>query len=183
MNGKRDRSAILEFQDYQANKGLLQKATANSRKAALSKVLNILSPEEAQDITIVDLDELMIRFSNLKGKDYTPASLNAYKSRVKAALDDFATYIANPLGFRPSVARRERSQKTERTAQKSAVEENEPKSAAHLSNVTSFDISDILPIPLRQNVTVRIHGLPYDMTHSEAKKVANVILAMAEPPN
>lgn len=36
-----------------------------------------------------------------------------------------------------------------------------------------------LPIPLRQNLTVRVFGLPYDLTAAEAKKIANIILAHA----
>ena len=187
MNGKRSREAVLEFQDYQSNKGLLAKGTAGARKAALGKVLGILSPEEAEDVTDVDLDDLMMRFSNLQGKDYTPGSLNTYKSRIKSALDDFRAYLDNPLAFRPNVNRRERTAKPAR-ATKSAEEtqsaaplqvnasQPEPQRQAN----TSFGASaDILPIPLRPDLTIRIHGLPFDMTEAEAKKIANVVLAMA----
>jgi hypothetical protein len=179
MNGKRSREAILEFQDYQANKGLLAKGTAVARKAALSKVLGILPKEEAEDITGIDLDDVMIRFSNLQGKDYTPGSMNTYKSRVKAAIDDFEAYLSNPLGFRPSVNRRDRSTKSEKTPPKKGVPTEEYYEQHVKTSAPNFDASNILPIPLRADLTVRIQGLPFDMTLSEAKKIANVVLAMA----
>jgi len=39
--------------------------------------------------------------------------------------------------------------------------------------------SGIVPIPIRAVLTVHIQGLPFDLSHREAKKIANVILAMA----
>lgn len=180
MNGKRTREAILEFQDYQAAKGLLAKGTAMARKAALGKVLGILAHEEAEDVTQIDLDDVMLRFSNLQGRDYTPGSMTTYKSRVKAALEDFEAYLSNPLGFRPSVNRRDRAPKNEKSQSKPADStpsaETTSKSAA-----PAFDSASILPIPLRADLIVRIQGLPFDMTEAEAKKIANVVLAMANP--
>jgi hypothetical protein len=40
---------------------------------------------------------------------------------------------------------------------------------------------DVLPIPIRADLTVRVHGLPFDLTQAEARKVAAVIQAMAVP--
>lgn len=179
MNGKRSREAIIDFQDYQGAKGLLAKGTASARKAALGKVLGILPAEEAEDVTKIDLDDVMLRFSNLQGRDYTPGSMNTYKSRVKAALEDFEAYLSNPLGFRPSVNRRDRVvAKAEKPMAKkpSHVETHDPVIKVA---TPAFDNTSILPIPLRADLIVRIQGLPFDMTAAEARKIANVVLAMA----
>jgi hypothetical protein len=37
----------------------------------------------------------------------------------------------------------------------------------------------ILPIKIRKDLTIHIQDLPFDMTEAEAKKIANVILALA----
>jgi hypothetical protein len=37
----------------------------------------------------------------------------------------------------------------------------------------------ILPIPIRADLTVYIQGLPFDLTESEAKRISNVVTAMA----
>ncbi|MBV9158845.1 MAG: hypothetical protein JO097_21475 [Acidobacteriaceae bacterium] len=188
MNGKKSREAVLEFQDYQASKGLLARGTAMARKIALGKVLGILNEDEAQDVTKVDLDDLMLRFSNLQGKDYTPGSMMTYKSRVKAALEDFDSYLANPLGFRPSVNRRDKGVKADRSGVSKKVGSSRAAvqpSAETLESTTSkpvgvgFAAENILPIPLRADLTVRIQGLPFDMTKAEAEKIANVVKAMA----
>ena len=39
----------------------------------------------------------------------------------------------------------------------------------------------VYPIPIRQDVTVRIHGLPADLTAGEANKIAAVVKALATP--
>ena len=41
--------------------------------------------------------------------------------------------------------------------------------------------SNIVPIPIRADLTVYVQGLPYDLSSTEARKIANVILAMAAP--
>lgn len=184
MNGKRDVAAILEFQDYQSEKGLLAKGTASARKAALGKVLGILDGEEARDVTVIDLDDVMLRFSNLEGRSYTPGSLTTYKSRVASALEDFSRYLENPLGFRPAINKR--ASKTNKPAEKKPAAPNIEKNHELPATTTQpkssgshFESATILPIPLRQNLVVRIQGLPFDMTSAEAKKIANVVLAMA----
>jgi hypothetical protein len=35
----------------------------------------------------------------------------------------------------------------------------------------------IFPIPIRDDVTIRIQGLPFDLTKAEAAKIAAVVLA------
>jgi hypothetical protein len=38
-----------------------------------------------------------------------------------------------------------------------------------------------VPIPIRADLTILVHGLPFDLTESEARKISNVVLAMAMP--
>lgn len=181
-NHDRSREAALRFMDYLANKGLMAPATARSRKAALSKVLSVLEEDEAVDVTNIDLEDVMVRFNNLQGQGYTPQSLQTYKSRAKSALEDFEAYLDNPLGFRPSINKRAtRAPSTKMddqptTSNASPVAEGEspkPKPSAEFVNPT------ILPIPIRADVTVRVQGLPFDLTPQEASKIAAVIKAMA----
>ena len=105
-NDNRSRDGALKFMDYLSHKGLMAPATARARKAALGKVLSVLDEGEANDVTQIDLDDTMTRFTNLHGQNYTPQSLQVYKSRAKSALEDFEDYLENPLGFRPSLNKR-----------------------------------------------------------------------------
>lgn len=183
MTKDRSRAALIKFLDFMANKGLAPANTVNARKAAANKILGILNDEEASDISNLDLASLMARFSNLNGHDYTPASLTTYQSRLKSSIEDFFAYQENPLTFKPSGKQREKAVKipsskdptsglsSERGAPPDDAVTRQPHPTA-LSSLT-------LPIPLRANLTVQIHGLPFDLTKSEANKIAAVISAFS----
>lgn len=40
---------------------------------------------------------------------------------------------------------------------------------------------NVFPVPIREGVTVRIQGIPHDLTPDEAAKIARVIVAIAQP--
>jgi hypothetical protein len=182
-DGKKSRDAAIEFLEYLAQKGLMAPATARARKAAVNTVLSILDDQEAQDVTSINLDDVMSRFGHLQGKDYTPHSLRTYKSRVRSALDDFASYVKNPLGFRTNVQIRDRKPSPSNTPTNSTrsapdspvVDAPRPSVQA----VAGPMANSIVPIPIRADLTILIHGLPFDLTQAEAKKIASVIQAMA----
>ena len=182
MASDRSRDDLVDFLDYLGDKGLLAKATAAARKTAAAKILAVLSEEEASDVTDLDIDLLMSRFDNLNPRQYTPESLQTYRSRLNKGLEDFRAYLDNPVTFRPrSTSRPNRdsvSPKKKRQTASSLV--TRPVSAPS-SPVVELPNANVLPIPLRQNLTVRIFGLPFDLTKAEATKVANIILAHAMP--
>ncbi|MYB76103.1 MAG: hypothetical protein F4X83_03205 [Chloroflexi bacterium] len=180
MSNERSRANLLEFLKYLADKGLIAKNTANARRAAAGKVLQILSDEEAHDVTKLNLDEVMSRFQNLEGKGYTPASLATYRARIKTAVDDFENYLENPLGFKPTVRRRESNKPKSATS----ARREQPKSssgASHSNTAPQLMSKSIVPVPIRQATTVYIQGLPFDLSEAEADRIANVIRAMATP--
>lgn len=178
----RSKQGLMEFLDYLANKGLMAKATVAARKAAAGKLLGILSDEEASDVTKLDLDHVVERFQNLEGKNYTPASLTTYRSRTRSAIDDFVAYLENPLAFRPNLQSRERRQKTDAKRDANPQEKAAPTSTERPASKPYFEPSgSIIPIPIRADVTVYVQGIPFDLTSTEATKIANVIKAMSTP--
>jgi hypothetical protein len=178
MDSSKSREALAEFLDYLADKGLMAKPTAMSRKAAASKILGILEKGEASDVTAIDIDNVVSRFGNLHGKDYTPQSLTTYKSRLHSAIEDFRTYLANPLAFRPSVQNRERTKVKPNKESPKAVPE--ARAEPTRSAPTPMTTSNILPIAIRADLTVYIQGLPLDLTQAEARKISAVVVAMAQ---
>jgi hypothetical protein len=182
MSNDRSLSGFLAFLDYLGEKGLMNPSTATTRKASANKIFSILSDEESKDVLALDLNQVMMRFHNLQGQNYSPGSIQTYQSRVKSSLEDFKAYIDNPLGFKPSVTPKERKPKTSKqqsdTGEDSRAEKpNKPSQTS--AQETGFTNSSILPIPLRADLVVRIQGLPFDLTQAEANKLAAVIKAMA----
>lgn len=181
MAGPRSRAELLKFLDYVGSKGLMSPATAESRKASVNKVLGILSDEEADDVATIDIEEVVRRFANLHGQGYTQDSLRTYKSRTKSSIQDFLRYVENPLGFKVGGQSRERKQK-QTNGQPSAKDEAVSLQApAPVRGTPPTAATSILPIPIRADLVVHVQGLPYDLTQGEAKKIANVIQAMAVP--
>lgn len=178
MTNPRSRQELLKFLDYVGAKGLLSPATAESRKASVNKVLGILSDDEAADVGRIDLEEVVRRFANLHGQGYTADSLRTYKSRTKSSIDDFLRYVDNPMAFKVGGAKRTpRSKNAKENGNQSTAAAATPQNPA--AAITPSAGSAIIPIALRADLTVHIQGLPFDLTGREAKKIANVILAMA----
>lgn len=181
--GQRSREELFRFLDYVRAKGLMSPNTVESRKASANKVLGILDDEEAEDVTKLDLDEVVHRFGNLHGQKYTPDSLRSYKSRTKSAIEDFARYLENPLAFKPGVQRREKKGSNgapqKRTPHLVAQSAGTSAPVTERPAIVPAASSTILPIPLRADLTVHVQGLPFDLTPAEAKKIAAVIQAMA----
>ena len=174
--------SLLGFIDWMSSKGLMQRNTAAGRKAACSKVLGVLDPEEQDDVTQVNLDEAMARFHNLEGRNYVPASLAVYRSRVGAAIDDFKRHLADPASFKPGV-----SQRRQTPSQGKKHVKKEPQQTATRASSSPAESNpgsghspvNVFPIAIRPDVVVRIQGLPFDLTETEARKIANVVLALA----
>ena len=183
MDNNKSREALIEFLDYLAQKGLMAPATVQARKASVNTVLGILDNQEAHDVSAINLDAVMDRFTNLQGKAYNPQSLRTYKSRVKSALDDFLRYVENPLAFKPKVQVRERKLTTAKSPSGEGTKTSDgPMAEVQRSSTAAVAgpmASSILPIPIRADLTIYIQGLPFDLSEAEAKKIANVVQAMA----
>jgi hypothetical protein len=176
MAEKRSRQDFMEFLDWISQKGLMAPNTISSRKAAASKVLAILDGKESQDVTKLDVDDLMRRFGHQEGKNYTPGSLQTYASRLRAALEDFKTYADEPMSFRPGVQPRERRKPEPKRDAAAMTPQPGPQAASVVLPLNA------LSIPIRPDKAILGQGLPYDVTEAEATKIANVIRAMASPP-
>lgn len=176
-------NALIEFLEWTAEKGLMAKNTVGGRKAAVSAVLGILDPEEKGDVTSVDLDSAMTRFVNLQGKKYNTSSLNVYKSRTNAAIADFRKWLDDPLSFKPQANKVEKKPqgKTAKGPKETASKVGQADQQQPGASASPSASANVFPIPIRENIVVRIHGLPFDLTSSEAEKIANVVKAMAMP--
>jgi hypothetical protein len=175
----RSLTALLGFIDYLGTKGLAPKNTVAGRKAAVSKVLGVLDPEEVGDVTTIDLDNAMTRFFNLEGKSYKPESLGVYRSRVNASINDFKSYLESPATFRTGGNNGQKKAKGEaKKPVKESVSMKEEPAPPRFEQASASHVN-VFPIPIRPDVVVRIHGLPFDLTSTEADKIAAVVRAMA----
>ncbi len=187
MSGGRSQTEFLEFLDWLGAKGLLPANTAHARKAVANKVLAALEPAELGDITALNIDDVMLRFTNKFGKRYTFESLRTYRSRFESSVSDFKAYCDNPVGFRPVGRLRSTaptSESGEGTPTKKLVIRKRPPPKIDGPPVAAQEThrispSSVVPVQIREDLTISIGPIPYDFTPAEAKRVANVILALA----
>ena len=156
--------------------GLINPATARSRRNAAENLLEQLDEDESADLRKVDVDELCSRFVKLQGSTIRTEALQIYRDRLAAALDDYFRYLDNPQKFSAGGGEqrvlRKRSAGTHRSDEETALEQIKlgiPERPA-----------DILPVPIRDDRVVFIQNLPLDLTRSEAEKLSRVILALVE---
>ena len=177
--------SFLEFLDWMGAKGLVPQNTAHARKAVANKVLAALEEDERQDVTALDIEHVMLRFSNKFGRRYTPGSMRTYRSRFESSLADFRAYIADPVGFRPSrrAAPKSNGSRAEGAEPKAASKSSSNRSHAAVATPPLSEAGpipgNVVPIQIRDNLTIKLGPIPFDFSAAEARRVANVILALA----
>jgi len=187
MSG-RTKADFLEFLDWLGSKGLIPLNTAQARKAVANKVLAALEEDELGDITALNIDDVMLRFINKFGKRYTRESARTYRSRFETSVADFKAYCENPVGFRPlgrPHIKRVTNEQQGGVAEKKTVPRKAtvkpPPEGDRPTGDKSAAPGNVIPIQIRQNLTVQVGPVPFDLTKSEATKIANTILALATP--
>ena len=142
----------------------------------MNTILDILSEDEASDLRDLDLDEVLRRFGNLKGTEFKPASLRMYRVRIANSLKDLKKYREDPIRFKPNITlrtlRKKRSASIRETSQDRLYFTETP--------IPDRETEIAFPVPIRPGRVVRIVGVPSDLSKSEARKIANVVLALAE---
>jgi hypothetical protein len=172
--------AFMRFLDYAAKKGLVKLHTVRARKTSSKRLLDLLDPDEKQDLKSLDLDHLAERFANKEGTGFKPESLQTYQRRLKTALEDFFAFTENPRSFKPtSAARASRQSGPARPDRSGRTSSKAGGSPSRETGVSPGLDSLVFPIPLRPGVVVKLCDIPPDLTDAEAEKVAAVIKALA----
>ena len=174
--------SLRQFFDRAANNGLMNRNTAQSRKAAANKVLGVLPEDEVGDLREVDLEDAFRRFQNLEGMSYKPDSLQVYQSRLRTAVSEFISFVDAPAQFKPTGNRRGGGKKQAKgNDQRTPDSQEEVSTSLHTTTygVNARQDCIAVPVPIREGVTVQIQGVPLDLTAGEAGKIAAIIKAYA----
>lgn len=173
-------SSLLTFLEYAERKGLMNKRTAQSKKNSVGSIVEILDEHEKIDVRELDVDQVLERFANIQGPNFTPVSLTSYKSRLASSIREFVRYKDNPLTYSSK-----KNKKLKRPKASSTSLSRASNSVPSQSKINALQPADtvlsqhVFPIPLRNNCVVKIAGLPFDLTEAEAKKIGAVVSALA----
>lgn len=193
-------TGLNKFLDYALDKGLMKKETASGRKRAANQILGILDEHELHDLRQVDLETAASRFANLQGSNFKPSSLQVYVSRTKSAVQDFISYVDDPINFKSSVNVRggsgnggsKKNQQKHKDTKKNAPSTSSQPPDHHTSasaqgtapnthGAATIPGTLVFPVPIRADLVVNISNIPSDLTELEAAKIAAVVKALAVP--
>ncbi|CAI1082871.1 Uncharacterised protein [Serratia quinivorans] len=148
---------------------IVSEATArNLRDASLRLLGHISGLDEIEDVRNLKVEDLIERLRLASEGAVSSTSMQAYKSRFQSALDKFIAFENGDLT--PTIDEmRHNTQmgKTRMTPQRKIVKQE--------CDTKTFE----LPIPLRNDLLLRIENLPLDLTKEEAAKISKIIEAYA----
>ena len=166
---------LLEFLDHAGDKGLMPAATAQALAVATRNVLAILSDVEKADLSQLDLDTAIKRFTNKRAKDFNPTSLKEYGRRVRRAVELFLTWREHPANFpiktRTTSAPRKKDQgsvNSEPVARDATEQAPDEVAGTYRSSV-----------PVRPGLVVTLVNIPNDLTSAEAERIAGFVRMLA----
>ena len=159
--------ALLDHWAWAAEKGVMNKNTAGGLRAAVNQVLSVLDNWETVDVKTLDIDDALLRFQNLKAKDFKPAVLEAYKRRFRQAVCSYLAYTQDPGGWRPRTLERAATEGNH-NGSSGRVPEPEARSARHETPLAGFVE---YPFPLREGQNARL-VLPRDLKSTEVKRLS-----------
>lgn len=168
------KNGLLDFLKEAAVTGIMNPGVARSRKTAAEKLLDHVTAEERINLRMLDVDELCSRIHKLEDSSIREEAMNLYNSRLKAALDDFFSWVKSPESFTSTG----NHMAPAKLVQKRNSEEQKALESIALHHAGTQD--DIIPIPLREDLIVYLQGLPLNLTATEANKIVNVVKAYVQ---
>lgn len=168
---------LLEFLAHASEKGLMPVATAQALAVASRNVFGVLDEKERKSLPVNDLDAVIKRFTNKRAKDFNPSSLKEYGLRVKRAVDLYLRWRESPADFSVKT----RATKTARKKESGWVEyaANNPgnslKEMASGASTTGYQTA----FPIRPGHVVTIANIPYDLSTTEAERLAQFVRILA----
>ncbi len=167
---------LLEFLDHAGDKGLMPAATAQALAVATRNVLGILAENERADLSQIDLEAVFKRFTNKRAKDFNPTSLKEYGRRVRRAVELFRNWREDPANF---------TIKT-RTTSTPRKKDGGPGSGEPMAREAPAEqVPDEVAgtyrsaLPIRPGLVVTLLNIPYDLTSTEAERIADFIKMLA----
>lgn len=159
---------FYEFLDSLNNSGAVNPATARNIRNSSQRIMAFATDSEKDDVTKLDVDELVRRYQDSANPTPNKTTLSNYKSRTLSAIGRFKTH---QLGQDITDSFSETTQEIKRTMNAKAKKPRGKQAVKVIEEVKTFE----LPIPLRGDLIVTITNLPRDLTKEEARRISNII--------
>ena len=168
------KNGLLTYLRESARSGILNPAVARSRKIATVHLLDHIDAEECINLRLLDVDNLCSKIHKLEDSSIRVEALDLYNSRLKSALEDYFNYLEDPDNF-VSIASKQPNAKLQKKK-----DSQEQKALEEITLLQTDKQEEIIPVKIRNDLTVYIKNLPMDLKQSEAAKITRVIKAYVD---
>lgn len=171
--------AFVQHWTWAADKGLMNPNTAKALKAAAAQVLLVLDDWETVDIKTLNVEQTFKRFQNKRAKDFTPNSLDTYRSRFGKAVNLFLEYEKDPTSWHvPSQAPRKEKKTSEAPESPQSQAPKQPQVQAQSVRPPSQPGFVEYPFPLRDGKIAQLR-LPIDLKKSDVARLTAFLSSLA----
>lgn len=166
----RDLDALYRFLSHAAEADLIGRNTALSLASSCRILFAVLDDQERTDIPAIDLDDVCRRYENTLPDTVSPVTTQTYQRRARQTVADFRRFLDDPANWRPAYPRRQhRTPSTRATAPAATT----PVAQAPAETDQQF--------PVRRDTTIRITGIPIDITQEEMTRMTNFLSSLVIP--
>ena len=167
----RDLDALYRFLSHAAEAELVSPNTALSLASSCRIVFAVLDDQERTDIPALDLDDVCRRYENTLPDTVSPVTVQTYQRRARQTVADFRRFVDDPANWRPAhPPRRRRRRSTRAPAPTATTPEPAPQA----------ETTDQL-FPVRRDTTIRITGIPIDITQAEMARLIEFLQPLVIP--
>lgn len=189
MSSDYSSDAFIKFLEQLPELGLANDATARNLK---NSSLLLMTDLKVGDMREISPDMLVRTYVENANPPPSESSKQAYKSRFSSALSKFIDYqktgfVRHDLnelypndtldGFVGSDGIAENANDEASKSRKKTVTRKTTAKPKLSEEIKTFG----LPIPLRNNLILKIENLPQDLTEEEAERISNIIKSFALP--
>lgn len=163
------------FLDHAGDKGFMPAATAQALGVATRTVLGILADDEKADLSQLDIDAAIKRFSNKRARDFNPSSLKEYGRRFRRAVELFLAWREDPANFSVKTRTTSAPRKQDRGSGNSEPAARDATEQAPDEMAGTYRSS----VPVRPGLVVTLVNIPNDLTSAEAERIAGFVRMLA----
>lgn len=196
-----NKAGLIQFVEMITGKGWINANTGGGWKAAVNKILSDV--DAGEDVRKIDVPTAIRRYNNLHPGELAPGSLLQYEKRVKQAIEQYQSYVADPTKYkapsRPISASPSKKDKAAKVASTlsplSPLPPLPPSGVTDVTVVEQFNHSSqppqpkplylateanlVMPFPLRPDYLAQV-VIPRDMTKVEAQRLCAFIQTLAQ---
>ncbi len=176
---------LLAFLTHAGNKGLMPVATTQALAVAVRNVLAVLDDTERAAVPIDGLDAIVRRFETRRARDFNPSSLREYGRRTRRAVDLFTQWRNDPATFSAptrNTARRGAGTTTGSVAveaQPPSRDDDLPSGRPTTTPAPTREAQYTTHFPVRPGIVITIADIPFDLTATEAERLAAFVRLLA----